>query len=107
MTFDIQRARQDTPGCSNVLHFNNAGASLMPQPVLDATIGHLQLETQKEIQQQLASQHINVSVSTRSSTHLDMEARGLTSMVRASIHYYNTEEEISQFTGSIEKVLAR
>lgn len=46
MTFDIQRARQDTPGCSNVLHFNNAGASLMPQPVLDATIGHLQLEAQ-------------------------------------------------------------
>ncbi len=44
MTFDLQRARQDTPGCENVLHFNNAGASLMPQPVLDATIAHLQLE---------------------------------------------------------------
>jgi len=46
MTFDLQRARQDTPGCENVLHFNNAGASLMPQPVLDATIAHLQLEAQ-------------------------------------------------------------
>jgi selenocysteine lyase/cysteine desulfurase len=29
-----------------VLHFNHAGASLMPQPVLDATIGHLQLEAE-------------------------------------------------------------
>ncbi len=46
MPFDLQRARQDTPGCAHVLHFNNAGSSLMPQPVLDATIQHLQLEAQ-------------------------------------------------------------
>src|SRR6266516_6550653 len=46
MAFDLQRARQDTPGCEHVLHFNNAGASLMPRPVLDATIAHLQLEAQ-------------------------------------------------------------
>ena len=46
MAFDLQRARDDTPGCKNVLHFNNAGASLMPKPVLDATIAHLQLEAQ-------------------------------------------------------------
>jgi len=44
--FDIGRARRETPGCENVLHFNNAGASLMPQPVLDAVVAHLQLETQ-------------------------------------------------------------
>src|SRR5438552_2891536 len=46
MPFDLQRAREDTPGCEHVLHFNNAGASLMPRPVLDATIAHLQLEAQ-------------------------------------------------------------
>jgi cysteine desulfurase/selenocysteine lyase len=46
MPFDLQRARHETPGCTSVLHFNNAGASLMPQPVLDATIAHLQLEAQ-------------------------------------------------------------
>src|ERR1700720_3096646 len=46
MPFDLQRARQDTPGCEHVLHFNNAGASLMPEPVLEATIAHLQLEAQ-------------------------------------------------------------
>ncbi len=46
MPFDLQRARHDTPGCIHVLHFNNAGSSLMPQPVLNATIGHLQLEAQ-------------------------------------------------------------
>jgi len=45
MPFDLQHLRQDTPGCAHVLHFNNAGSSLMPRPVLDATVAHLQLET--------------------------------------------------------------
>lgn len=41
---DVARARADTPGCAHVVHLNNAGASLPPQPVLDAVIDHLQLE---------------------------------------------------------------
>lgn len=43
-TIDVRRAREETPGCDNVLHFNNAGAALMPQQVLDAVTGHLKLE---------------------------------------------------------------
>lgn len=46
MSIDVDRVRRDTPGCAQVLHFNNAGASLMPRPVLDALVGHLQLEAQ-------------------------------------------------------------
>jgi cysteine desulfurase/selenocysteine lyase len=41
---DVARARRETPGCEHVTHFNNAGASLPPQPVLDTVIGHLELE---------------------------------------------------------------
>lgn len=44
MTIDIEKARRETPGCEHVLHFNNAGAALMPQRVLDATVEYLQLE---------------------------------------------------------------
>ena len=44
--FDVQRARGDTPGCDNVLHFNNAGASLPSSPVLGAVLGHLEREAQ-------------------------------------------------------------
>ena len=44
MAIDVERARRDTPGCAHVLHFNNAGAALMPRPVLNAVTGHLQLE---------------------------------------------------------------
>jgi len=42
--FDLEKARRDTPGCENVIHFNNAGAALMPQPVLEAVLSHLKLE---------------------------------------------------------------
>src|SRR5262245_32937133 len=42
--FDVERARAETPGCTQVAHFNNAGAALMPQVVLDAMLAHLQAE---------------------------------------------------------------
>jgi len=44
VVIDLDRVRRDTPGCAHVLHFNNAGAALMPQPVLDAITDHLRLE---------------------------------------------------------------
>jgi cysteine desulfurase / selenocysteine lyase len=43
---DVHAARRDTPGCEKVIHFNNAGASLMPAPVLESTVSHLQLEAE-------------------------------------------------------------
>ena len=39
-TIDVERERDDTPGCSHVAHFNHAGSSLMPQSVIDAVVNH-------------------------------------------------------------------
>lgn len=44
MTLPLEQLRAETPGCRNVIHLNNAGAALMPVPVLDAVRSHLDLE---------------------------------------------------------------
>lgn len=41
---DLTRLRADTPGCTHRIHLNSAGASLMPRPVVEAVLGHLDLE---------------------------------------------------------------
>jgi len=43
---DIDQLRAETPGTRNVIHLNNAGAGLMPDPVLEVIAEHLDLEAQ-------------------------------------------------------------
>jgi selenocysteine lyase/cysteine desulfurase len=52
----------------------------------------------------LRAENINVTVSDRSSTRLDMEERGLENLVRASVHCYNTSEEIRRFCAAIDRL---
>jgi selenocysteine lyase/cysteine desulfurase len=40
----VKQWRDDTPGCTRQIHFNNAGAGLMPRSVLDAMVAHLNRE---------------------------------------------------------------
>ena len=41
---DIARIRSETPGCSEVIYLNNAGASLPPAVVVDTVVGYLREE---------------------------------------------------------------
>ncbi|MEJ7643426.1 MAG: aminotransferase class V-fold PLP-dependent enzyme [Chryseolinea sp.] len=41
---EIVSLRNDTEGCSNVIHLNNAGAGLMPNPVTESMIEHIKFE---------------------------------------------------------------
>ena len=44
MSLDLEKIRADTPACQSLVHLNNCGASLSPQPVMDAVFAHLQSE---------------------------------------------------------------
>ncbi len=43
---DIEQVRAETPGVEQVAHLNNAGAALVPRPVITAQVAHLELEAQ-------------------------------------------------------------
>ena len=59
----------------------------------------------QEVKAYLSKKGINVSTSSRSSTLLDMKQRDLPTLVRASLHYYNTEAEIHQFIDALKGIL--
>ena len=43
-SIDMDRIRKDSPGTTNLIHLNSAGASLIPIPVSTAVMDHLKLE---------------------------------------------------------------
>ncbi len=57
-----------------------------------------------EVKEYLLAKKINVSWNGTSNTYLDMTARGLNEIVRASVHYYNTEEEIDTFIKELQQL---
>ncbi len=59
------------------------------------TFTHARL-TPRELVAKLGERDITVRISPREATRLDMENRGLSEVVRASVHYYNTEEELER-----------
>jgi hypothetical protein len=63
------------------------GASDLCAPAAARTAHSSEGKDPEEMRRVLGRQHIHVLVTSRSSTLLDMEARGLESMARASVHY--------------------
>jgi len=51
----------------------------------------------RAVVENLRAQGINTSATLKQHARLDLEKRNLSSLVRASVHYYNTEEEVATF----------
>jgi cysteine desulfurase / selenocysteine lyase len=54
-----------------------------------------------DVQRQLAKHGVNTSVSLTAYARHDLAHRGLPDLVRASVHYYNTETELHRLTGAL------
>jgi cysteine desulfurase/selenocysteine lyase len=53
----------------------------------------------------LSKQAINVSVSSGAHARFDLLPRGFQDVVRASVHYFNTEQEIERFCGAVRDLV--
>lgn len=58
------------------------------------------------VQQYLSQAGINTSVSETTSAQFDFPGRGLTEIVRASVHYYNTDDEIARLRDALDSLPA-
>jgi len=54
-----------------------------------------------ELAARLRAEGINISVSTIDFARYDFEARGLEAVARASVHYYNTDDELGRFVAAL------
>jgi len=55
----------------------------------------------QEVQRHLAASGVNTSVSLASHAQLDLPHRGLPDLVRASVHYYNTDAELDRLLAAL------
>jgi cysteine desulfurase / selenocysteine lyase len=55
----------------------------------------------RDVQRQLSAQGVNTSVSAVESAQFDLPRRGLTELVRASVHYYNNDVELDRLMDAL------
>jgi selenocysteine lyase/cysteine desulfurase len=70
------------------------------------TFGHDGVEA-AQITARLRAQHINTHLVSAPSTRLDYEQRRLPDLVRASVHYFNTDEELWLFIDVLHTMVGR
>jgi selenocysteine lyase/cysteine desulfurase len=60
----------------------------------------------EDVRVALRERFINTSISTRTTAMRAYPPRGLTEVTRASVHYYNTEDELSRLADTIRSLVA-
>lgn len=88
----LRQALDDLPGVT----VHDKG-SVRGGIVTFSVAGHSALE----VKSALAEQQINVSTTSVYSARIDMEQRGLDEVIRSSVHYFNTEDEIAALVGVV------
>ncbi|UII28427.1 aminotransferase class V-fold PLP-dependent enzyme [Fulvivirga maritima] len=58
-----------------------------------------------ELKKKLHQKGVNVSMTFKSGTLLDMEERDLDQMIRSSVHYYNTKQEVDTFISILKELI--
>ncbi len=59
-----------------------------------------------DVKAELSADAMNVSTSPASHARFDLPHRGLPTLVRASVHYYNTESEVDRFVEAVAQIRA-
>lgn len=61
--------------------------------------------TAESATEQLRAQHINTWITPLTTTRIAFEAKGMKEdLVRVSVHYYNTEDEIKQMVAAVARL---
>jgi len=63
--------------------------------------------TARDVKEALGRDGINVTVSATSSAVIDSLERGLPDLVRASVHYFNTDDELDRAAASVRAIAER
>lgn len=93
----LRKRLADVPGVQ-VLDLGERGAQC---GIVSFNVGGLSAD---DVNAALYQVGINTSVSKCTSTLNDMRLRGIDQLVRASVHYYNTEFEVERFINQIHRL---
>ena len=88
----LRRTLAEIPGVTTT----DVGARLCG--IVTFTVSGLKAE---ELVRRMRTEQINLSVSTPDSTPIDAARRGLPDLVRASVHYFNTDDELDRFGAAL------
>lgn len=120
-SIDLEAVRRDTPGVEQRIHLNNAARATNWRSSRTPPAPHAATWTARDQYQLRAGARrfenwetnfagkvglgvaidyalaIGIWYAETSSTRIDMEQRGLSALMRASVHYYNSEDELERF----------